>query len=272
MTDQPKPPPNVLDTALSYARAGHPVFPCESSGEHAKAPLTRHGFKDASTDADLIRRWWKERPDAALGLPTGIAWDVLDVDVKHADGIAALNLIEQFGLIDGHVRQVKTPSSGWHFYFPADPDNQLGCAQAPSAGIDLRGHGGYVIAPPSRTNDDEYEGRYETIWRADKGVAGQPLQWHLIEPLITVSVPPAGRQQGRTPADSDGDPASLSGWVANLQPGERNAGLFWALCRALEAGHEPDPVLEAGQFIGLTQREVSATLRSARQRVGGRRG
>ena len=61
-------PPALVDAALSYAAKNLPVFPCNASN---KRPLTEHGFEDASTDPETIRRWWARWPDAMIGMPTG---------------------------------------------------------------------------------------------------------------------------------------------------------------------------------------------------------
>ena len=58
-----------------------PVFPCDND----KRPFTAHGFKDASTDSDVIRRWWTRWPDALIGVPTGIKFCVVDVDLQHSE-------------------------------------------------------------------------------------------------------------------------------------------------------------------------------------------
>lgn len=53
----------MLESALEYGAAGWRVFPCDSvPGPHAKAPLTVNGFKDATTEAQQIRTWWKSIP------------------------------------------------------------------------------------------------------------------------------------------------------------------------------------------------------------------
>ena len=70
-----------LDHALRLAQKGNAVFPCDND----KKPFTAHGFKDASTDPDLIRRWWARWPDALIGVPTGIKFCVVDVDLQHPE-------------------------------------------------------------------------------------------------------------------------------------------------------------------------------------------
>lgn len=71
--------------AANWARAGFPVFPCNPA---TKAPLTPHGFKDATADLQTVAAWWQAHPNALVGLATGEASGLfvidLDVDKKRA--------------------------------------------------------------------------------------------------------------------------------------------------------------------------------------------
>lgn len=157
-------PPPLVSAALWYATQGHPVFPCEVGG---KRPLTRHGFKDATTSIDAIRRWWDLMPEANIGLPTGIRFDVVDIDgqlgqetrAKHwCDGRPGCEKKCRHGLFGqmdaAAIGKVSTPrDGGMHIYLPPTAE---GNAASALPGIDYRGVGGYVIAPPSVTPIGRY--------------------------------------------------------------------------------------------------------------------
>jgi hypothetical protein len=134
-------PPRLCDAALRYAKWGWPVFPLKAG---SKQPATRNGFKDATTDTERIQAWWTTHPDSNIGLPTGLAFDVIDVDTPHGP-VSLAELIAAGDVPDTHG-QVATASGGLHLYIPPTGDgNRAGIM----AGIDYRGAGGYVVAPPS---------------------------------------------------------------------------------------------------------------------------
>jgi len=145
----------MLDAALAYARHGIPVLPvhtpapgggcscarpgCERPGKH---PRLRHGLTEASTEAIRIEMWWARWPDANIGLRTGVLMDVADVD--SAEGWHGLRHLLGGELPAGP--QVRTGGGGWHFWFdPLGFGNRVRLLP----GVDWRGVGGYVVAPPS---------------------------------------------------------------------------------------------------------------------------
>jgi hypothetical protein len=133
---------SILDAALKYAKRGLRVFPCRADN---KAPLTQHGFQDATTDAKQIRSWWGRSPYALIGVPTGVKFSVLDLDTKKGK-----NGFEHVPDWESRSRVIaRTRSGGGHLYFSAD--NSPGCtADEIALGVDTRGAGGYVIVPPSQ--------------------------------------------------------------------------------------------------------------------------
>jgi putative DNA primase/helicase len=88
---------SAVAAALGYARRGWPVFPCRPWPD--KRPLSAHGFKDATTDEEVLRRWWSRWPNALIGTPTGLSFVAFDVDPRHggAETLAGLARLPHFG-------------------------------------------------------------------------------------------------------------------------------------------------------------------------------
>lgn len=165
---KPAKPVNLPASALYYAtRLGFPVFPLRSRG---KTPLTQHGFQDASRDPAQVRAWWTQWPDANVGLPTGpaplgIGLDVIDADGP--EGVAAWTKLKHRGCLGCSteafcdatggfdvIAEAFTPGNssvgrgpGRHIYVAAS--GRGNAARINGQPLDLRGMGGYVVAPPS---------------------------------------------------------------------------------------------------------------------------
>jgi Bifunctional DNA primase/polymerase, N-terminal/Primase C terminal 1 (PriCT-1) len=120
---------------------------CTSPGKH---PMVPHGVTQATTDTERVSYWWRTRPDANIGLATGTVV-VIDIDPRHG-GDRALAEFESKHYKLPPTWRVATGGAGEHLYFRAPPrrapiKNSVGQL---GPGIDVRGLGGYVIAPPSR--------------------------------------------------------------------------------------------------------------------------
>jgi putative DNA primase/helicase len=109
----------------------------------------------ATTDADTIRDYWEQFPNALLGITTGpdSGFFVIDADTPegHAkDGVGTLRQwIEEHGDLP-HTIEATTPSGGWHVYFKWPDDLEVRNSESKLApGIDVRGEGGMVLAPPT---------------------------------------------------------------------------------------------------------------------------
>jgi hypothetical protein len=248
----------TAEQALAYAAYGWPVFPCQPGG---KQPATRHGFQDATTDPDKITWWWRRQPDANLAIATGHPGpDVLDVDQhgKAGNGFAAFNRLERAGLIDGASAMVATPSGGLHAYFAGSDQH---CGKLLRHHLDFRAQGGYIVAPPSQVG-----GRpYRVI--SHQGEPGG-LNWDKVTALLE----PQRHTIAQPIRAPRGDTGRLAAWVAGLAPDShnRNDGLFWAACRAAEVGDETAlaQLASAARSTGLPDREIAATIRSARRTAG----
>ncbi|MEV8265820.1 bifunctional DNA primase/polymerase [Microbacterium sp. NPDC077057] len=252
------------DAARTLAEAGVPVFPCRLRG---KEPRTEHGFHDASAKPRQVAAWWRRWPTANIGVPTGAAsgFEVVDVDVHPAGtGYAAFGRAQRAGLIDGWAALVRSPSGGLHAYYPAIPGDPHRSWQAPAAHVDFRGDGGYIVVPPSMVVGHNGEHSYTVIATASSDAL--PVDAPALRELLDPRPAPAPRAGPRDRV-GDLDPERLARWVAARGEGERNRALFWAACRAAEAGvssADAHAVLgSAAERAGLPVPEITTTIRSA---------
>lgn len=147
-------------SALYYVKLGLPVFPCKPQ---EKAPATEHGFKDATTDPGQIAAWWDGTYLYNVGIATGGGVVVLDVDIDHERGKYGDETFAELEREHGPLPETwtcLTGGGGFHYYFACD-DPALTCATEFLPGLDYRGAGGYVVAPPSL-----HESGREYVWEA----------------------------------------------------------------------------------------------------------
>ena len=246
----------TLDQALAFARHGWPVFPCLPG---QKIPATRHGFRDATTDQEQIKDWFGRGRGRGwnLAIATGAPGpDVLDVD-QHGpagNGYAAFNELRRAGLADGARAWVRTPAGGMHAYFAGSHQHS---GRLPGHHLDFRSQGGYVLVPPSQIGGTPYR-----LLSQLRGRGG--LDWAAVTRFLE-----PGRQPPRAqPRPAPGlDLTHLAQWVASQPEGNRNAGLYWAANRALDADRAADlsPLAVAARRAGLGDKEITRTLDSARR-------
>jgi hypothetical protein len=243
---------STIDAALNLAKR-LPVFPCDND----KRPFTAHGFKDASTDPELIRKWWTRWPDALIGVPTGIKFVVVDADLQHREaqewyGRANLPLTRT------HV----TRSGGRHVLFR--PHDNFKCSASKLwKRIDTRGRGGYVIWWPA-------EG-FEILHASTIVPVPDWLLRALNPPPIRRPLPKPTQVAGRK---LDG----IIRTIARASVGERNHVTFWGACRlaemvaqsALSQNDAIAIVIEAASRAGLPRQEALRTAQSAFQNQFGK--
>jgi hypothetical protein len=152
--------------ALRLAAKGFAVFPLRPK---TKEPYgddrfyrTVGGYKCATRDRSLVEFWWNSHPDNNIGIATGSISAIWVLDVDGDEGRETLaTLEEQHGQLPPTV-EVVTPGKinkttgvhtgrGLHLYFryPLGLDIRNAQDRDDVPGIDWRGNGGYVCAPPS---------------------------------------------------------------------------------------------------------------------------
>lgn len=139
----------MLTAALRYAERGLRVLPVDAKTKRPR--LVKHGCLDATTDHNLLATWWRLAPDAGVGIATGSGSGIVVVDVdSHRDGDNGLaEISDELGqLPPGPI--VTTPRGGHHRYLRLPDGERVPCSVDRLApGIDVRGDGGYVVAPPT---------------------------------------------------------------------------------------------------------------------------
>ena len=135
----------MIRAAVTFAHKGLAVFPCRPQD---KRPATANGLKDASQDLDVIRKWWHAQPQANIAIATGAVSNVFVIDVDGLDAEVELRRLEaKHGNLPATVEVITARGRHVYFQMPETPVRNSAGKIAP--GIDVRGDGGYVLAPPS---------------------------------------------------------------------------------------------------------------------------
>ena len=135
----------MLRSALTLAKKRKCVFPCLPRD---KPPATANGVKAATTDAETIRQWWRQLPEANIGMATGEPSVIFVIDVDGVDAEAKLRKLEaQHGALPATVEVIT--ARGRHIWFKMPDAPIRNSAGKLGPGLDLRATGGYVLVPPS---------------------------------------------------------------------------------------------------------------------------
>ena len=243
----------TLDDAQKLAAAGWEILPLRG-----KVPLTAHGVKDATRDPRRISEWWRGNARHNIGGRVPASLVVLDFDPQNGGSVAELESAAGCPLPPTLTVRSGRGTDSQHRYF-LRPEGVLSSSRLPG-GIDVKTDRGYCVMPPSLhpLTNRPY------AWEHRGAV---PLPAPVIA-LLRPSPPPRAQPSER----GNGAPLSaravhLARYVETLAEGNRNAGLYWAACRAVEDGHgqETFDLLEGAALVaGLSEFEARRTIASAR--------
>jgi hypothetical protein len=256
-------------TKLPALRSPHHEQHPDPNPCHGECGRPGHGVYDASTDPRRIRELFATAPWAtgygiACGLPPH---HLIGIDLDTKSGTNAPAALRELALrhlftIPATV-VVATPSGGRHIWLGGPPDAVVpNSAGRLAPGIDIRGAGGYLVGPGSRTD----HGVYSTM----AGTAHLPPATCPPALLRLLTPPPRTHQAAlaHTPAPRG---QGLVQFVLAAHEGQRNTRLFWAACRAYENGIGEtlaDELIDAAVQVGLTEREARSTIASAARLTG----
>ena len=179
---------DLREAALGYAHRGWRVFPlhgivngtctcgrseCSSAGKH---PLVRRGLYEATTDPKQIESWWRRWRSANVGIATGAVCGIVVIDVDLPTAFGSLGRLIEADL--PRTLTGFTGGGGVHLVYSSNDEGlgnsagRLPGLEGELVGIDLRGNGGYIVAPPSVHRSG---GHYEWL-DANRAVARAP-EW-----------------------------------------------------------------------------------------------
>lgn len=258
----------VVAMGIAYAKRGWPVFPVDSK---TKVPLIKDWPNRATTKPELIRRIWEKVPNAGIGIVTGSGLVVVDLDVKDGkDGPGNWDsYLEDRGITLPETLRAQTRSGGQHRYYQV-PDgaeyfNSTGMiAGTIVEGVDIRGTGGFVVAPPTPG--------YEFLTEFDGAVLPE-LPVGVLPERVPVATTEPRRKHTSAEALTD-----FSGGLASLKvatEGERNATLYKVAVQAAEFISDGLLDKEAADFelgfaameCGLDPDEIAQTVGSAFSKI-----
>jgi hypothetical protein len=195
---------------------------CGGPGKH---PRTPRGCLDASLDSAQVRAWWERWPDANVGIATGAGLVVIDVDPRSGGDDAMVDLRRSLGALPDTIEAL-TGGGGRHVYLstPVEVRNSAGTL---GAGVDVRGDGGYVVAPPS-THASGTAYAWELSSRPDE-VEAAPVPQPWLDAMTA-------RPKLRALPGGKGEP---------FPEGQRNASLYKRACSMRSSGFDHPAILAA---------------------------
>lgn len=141
---------SLQSEALIYAQNNFKIFPLKVNSKCEQ--VLKSWKEEATNDINQVTKWWLNNSQYNIGLKTGSGLIVIDIDCKN--GKNGLEQIKPFLANFPKTKIAKTCHGGYHFYYKVDREvrNYVNLLD----GVDVRGDGGYVLAPPSIVDDKSY--------------------------------------------------------------------------------------------------------------------
>lgn len=269
---------NTLDAALMLTNAGAVFFPCGPD----KKPRIREWQKLAVVTGEQARAWYAQWPDMTLALPAGPN-GLLVIDLDNGKKPGEPDGLDEFkALCARHDYDfmadtlcAKTGSGGLHVFYRMPDSHELrNTAKKLGRAIDTRGHGGYVIIAPSKSERGKYE------WLAKNPVAKLP-DWLLAmlatdkprqeagplrTPVLTASAYVNERERKAYQAALEGECSKVACAAEGVRNDTLNAASYnlgrYAGAGKLDAGEAYAALCAAAHKCGLAPGEADKTITS----------
>jgi Bifunctional DNA primase/polymerase, N-terminal len=270
------PPPHpVMDAALEYAGRGWHIFPVPMPEKKScKSAKHSNGSKwGQTTDPDEIRNDFRRWPNAGVGIATGhqSGFFVVEADTAEGHAINGIQSLVDLRVKHGELpptRMAVSPSGSIHYYFnhPGLDIKIKNSASEIAAGVDARGDGGMVVAPPSVK-----PGKGQYRWVNDLPVADAP-PW-LIEKVVERPKAKASGN-GISAKNSRGKPYSDQQLKNLLEDsrvdGKRQNSMMMAIAIMVGQGLTDFQIMmEIGPYLdkpGFNEEKIRQLLQSARDK------
>jgi Bifunctional DNA primase/polymerase, N-terminal len=266
------------EAASVYAALGFPVVPmhtarpgggcscpdqaCPDPGKH---PRLRGWQRLTATDPMVVGEWWRRWPEANLALMAGRRFGVLDLDGEQ--GVEALRAVLSITPTEHPGPVARTGGGGWHLlYAPTGLGNRVKFLP----GVDWRGRGGLIVAPPSQHASGH---RYTWVRPLTASLPAVPAGLRRLlapPPTPRTTLPSAPTPAGHTGGYGRAALAGELAAVAAAPPGRRNATLNLAAFNLgqlvaaglLEASEVRAGLLAAALEAGNPGAKAQATIES----------
>lgn len=238
----------MLEAALEYQKKGLSIIPV---GKDKKPLISWKDYQERHATTEELNRWFSN-PEANIAIVTGKISGITVLDCDSQDAINRFRM-----MYTGLTPAVKTPR-GMHFYYKYQ-EGVRNTVRVGNLDMDVRGEGGYVLAPPSIN------------------AQGQEYKWHVSLSSLNALDSFSFLNIYNARARESLQPSTLSTNVYKyFTQGRRDEDLFHVANCLIKGGAKADIVQQVLETLALScnppfpEKEINTKIQSALDRAGRR--